>query len=157
MTIDLVEDMSHEAPTENERSDPAGDAAANRRQLVYIALALTFVSSIALVVGVILVKGIWYPGSPFDAAKWQDPVLVENGVRLEMADRLVQWGTLLEKTEAEAIAMLGPPDDCPFANAQTKGWWLGPERGFMSIDSEWLVLTISGKEPRVSEAKILRD
>ena len=27
MTIDLVEDMSHEAPTENERSDPAGDAA----------------------------------------------------------------------------------------------------------------------------------
>lgn len=35
-------------------------------------------------------------------------------------------------------------------------YWLGPERGFYSIDSEWLVVRL-GPEGRVSDCQLVRD
>ena len=35
-------------------------------------------------------------------------------------------------------------------------YWLGPERGFISLDSEWLAVRI-GPDQRVAEARIVRD
>ena len=35
-------------------------------------------------------------------------------------------------------------------------YWLGDERGYMSIDSEWLVVRLDG-EGKVAEYRIVRD
>ena len=35
-------------------------------------------------------------------------------------------------------------------------WWLGDERGFIRIDSEWLVLRVDARAT-VTEARVVRD
>ena len=97
-----------------------------------------------------------YAGRPFDPAAWQDPVRVKQGVRLAMADRLIGRGALVGKTRAEAIALLGKPSDEGYFREWDLVYWLGPERGFISIDSEWLVLRI-GRDDKVIECRIVRD
>lgn len=52
--------------------------------------------------------------------------------------------------------MLGIPD----VTNKFKDWkfvyWLGPERGLMSIDSEWLVIRM-GPDEHVADCRIVRD
>jgi hypothetical protein len=99
---------------------------------------------------------IRYPGRPFDPVAWQDPVRVEQGVRLAMADRLVAWGTLRGKTRPQVVKLLGKPSDEGYFRSWDLVYWLGPERGFLSIDSEWLVLRL-GRDDRITEYRIVRD
>jgi hypothetical protein len=48
-----------------------------------------------------------------------------------------------------------PPKTDYFSDYQIV-YWLGPERGFISIDSEWLAIWI-GPDQRVTDARIVRD
>jgi hypothetical protein len=73
-----------------------------------------------------------------------------------MADRLVSCGTLRGKTRQQVIELLGDPSDEGYFRQFDLVYWLGPERGFMSIDSEWLVLRL-GRDERVVECRIVRD
>ncbi|MFI5387532.1 MAG: hypothetical protein ACHQ50_15595 [Fimbriimonadales bacterium] len=103
-----------------------------------------------------IVWRIRYPGRPFDPVAWQDPVRVQQGVRLGMAERIVAWGTLGGKTRQHVIKLLGKRSDEGYFREWDLVYWLGPERGFISIDSERLVVRL-GRDDRVSECRIVRD
>ena len=79
------------------------------------------------------------PGRPFNAVAWCDPDQVRRGVRLGMADRLVAQDTLRGKARSEVIKRLGKPSDEGYFREWDLVYWLGPERSYISIDSEWLV------------------
>jgi hypothetical protein len=96
------------------------------------------------------------PGTPFDPVGWQDPARVKQGVRLKMADRLVAWRTLQGKTRQQVVDLLGKPSDEGYFRHWDLVYWLGPERGFISIDSEWLVARL-GNDDRVIDCRIVTD
>jgi hypothetical protein len=76
--------------------------------------------------------------------------------RGRMADWLVMSHALIGKTRAQVVAQLGEPPSTDYFRDWTLVYNLGAERGFVSIDSEWLVLRI-GADGRVQEVRILRD
>jgi hypothetical protein len=108
----------------------------------------------AAAVGV--VKCAVLPGRAFDAALWSDERQIQDGVRLGMADRLLADGTLIGRTRAEVVAMLGEPPPTPYFNDWDLVYRLGMERGYISIDSEWLVARL-GPDGRVVQARIVTD
>ena len=73
-----------------------------------------------------------------------------------MADRLLARGTLLGKSRAEVVAMLGEPPETEYFREWHLVYRLGPERGLFGIDSEWLVLRIR-EDGRVAECRIVTD
>jgi hypothetical protein len=113
----------------------------------------------AVIVVVALCLGfvVWlykYPGRAFDPIAWKDPNGVKQGIRLGMADRLVAWNTLVGKTREEVLQRLGQPENGELVQELT--YYLGPERGFISIDSEWLSLQF-GPDGRVVRSYIWSD
>jgi hypothetical protein len=116
----------------------------------------TLLLLIATLVAAIGVWRLWPSGRAFDREAWQDEKQVEKGVRLAMADRIVARGTLSGKTRAEVVAMLGEPPKTDYFSDWNLVYWIGPERGFITIDSEWLVVRLDANG-RVSECRILRD
>ena len=122
-----------------------------RRRWVLIPFLMLLMTVVAW-----LVWWYWTPGRAFDPVAWHDEAQVEQGVRLGMADRLVARGTLMGKTRAEVIDLLGEPSGSGyFAHADLK-YWLGRERSYFSIDSEWLVVRL-GADGRVIEYRIVHD
>ncbi len=99
---------------------------------------------------------LWFPGQALDPAAWQDEARVREGVRLGMADRLVARESLLGKSRAEVVALLGDPTETEYFHEWDLVYWLGPERGFISIDSEWLVVRF-GDGGTVADYRIVRD
>jgi hypothetical protein len=93
---------------------------------------------------------------PFVSHAWRDESKVKEGVRLGMADQLIADGTLLGKARAEVVDLLGEPPPTGYFADWDLVYWLGPERGYISIDSEWLVLRLSA-EGRVIDNRIVRD
>jgi hypothetical protein len=59
-------------------------------------------------------------------------------------------------TREQTVAILGEPDKTEYFRDWDMVYWLGPERGFMSIDSEWLVFRLDGQQ-KVTDYKIVRD
>ncbi|WP_285765656.1 hypothetical protein [Peribacillus sp. SI8-4] len=56
-------------------------------------------------------------------------------------------------TEKEVIALLGPPTDTEYFSAEAANvYFLGAERGFISIDGEWLLLWYDGSGKVVKQA-----
>ena len=51
---------------------------------------------------------------------------------------------------------VGEPPPTGYFAAWDMVYWLGPERGFIRIDSEWLVLRLA-KDGRVLDNRIVRD
>jgi hypothetical protein len=92
----------------------------------------------------------------FDATRWNDSSEVAKGARLRMADGLVQTGALQGKTRAEVVALLGEPPATGYFTDWSLVYWLGPERGFMGIDSEWLVIALDDAG-RVGDCRIVTD
>jgi hypothetical protein len=76
--------------------------------------------------------------------------------RQRMADWLIYSQSLIGSTRAQVVAKLGEPPSTDYFRDWSMVYNLGPERGFMSIDSEWLVVRIS-EDGRVEEARIVRD
>lgn len=95
-------------------------------------------------------------GTAFDGAAWRDEAQAREGVRRPMADRLLLTRALLEKSRAEVLAKLGPPTETGKFRQWDLVYWIGPERGYFSIDSEWLVLGLDSAG-RVVEAQIATD
>lgn len=113
--------------------------------------------AIALTTGAAI--GAWSSrtvGRGFSAAVWPDEKQVQNGVRLEMADQIVEGKMLSGKTRAQVVEMLGEPPPIGYFRTWDMVYYLGDERGYMSIDSEWLVVRLD-KEGNVSEYRIVRD
>jgi hypothetical protein len=95
----------------------------------------------------------------FDPAVWNDPTrsLEPPYLRSCMVDDLLAQGLLLQKTEAEVITLLGTPEPPEHGfNDYDLVFVLGPERGFISIDYEWLLLNLDD-QGRVKEALLMTD
>ena len=94
----------------------------------------------------------------FDSVSWKNEAIVnelENPIRLSMLDDLLKKHELVGMTRNQIDELLGVPKPTGYFNDYDYVYWLGPERGFISIDSEWLGVKFTNNI--VSEAKILRD
>jgi hypothetical protein len=92
----------------------------------------------------------------FESAAWK----AENGdaaqgVRVHMVDDLLARHTLVGMSRAHLEELLGVPPETPYFREYDYVYWLGPERGFISIDSERLVVKIN--DGVVVSAKIVTD
>ena len=97
--------------------------------------------------------------APFDRNVWLAGEKVDfssEAPRLRMADGLLQSGKLLGKTSSEIDALLGPATVSDYFREFDLVYWLGAERSFMGIDSEWLVIKFAS-DGRVGEARIVTD
>lgn len=119
-------------------------------------LPLTIAAGGLAIVGVVAVTAWWSAQREFDHVIWTDETQVRNGVRLEMADHLIAHGTLEGRTRSEIVDLLGEPPPTGYFRDWDLVYWLGPERGFISIDSEWLVIRFDEND-RVADNKIARD
>jgi len=95
----------------------------------------------------------------FDPTTWRAAETApfnSDAPRLRMADGLLQSGKLLGKTSSEIDALLGPATVTDYFREFDLVYWLGAERSFMGIDSEWLVIKFAS-DGRVGEARIVTD
>jgi hypothetical protein len=112
----------------------------------------------ALAAVALFAGGSWFvfrPGRHFDPSLWGDSQTPAS-VRLRMADDLVDNKKLIGLTRLEVVALLGEPPKTEYFKEFDMVYYLGPERGFISIDSEWLVLKL-GPDGRVVRATIAND
>lgn len=102
--------------------------------------------------------GEYLSRTSFDSATWQDSVLVfsREPIRIRMVDDLLERHQLTGMGRAEVVAILGEPDRTPYFREWDMIYWLGPERGLLGIDSEWLVLRVDERH-RVVEHRIVTD
>lgn len=117
---------------------------------------LSYVGVIAYLIGGPVVKD-YANRIPFNAGQWQDEKMVyaANPVRIRMVDDLLKKHPLVGMNREQVDALLGVPPNTTYFSDYEYVYWLGPERGFMSIDSEWLAVKfVNGV---VSEARIVRD
>lgn len=116
---------------------------------------LIAVTSLSILIGITSVAYLCFrPSTNFDAARWNDKNLPAS-VRLQMADDLIRTHRLDGMTRGEVIALLGEPPKTPYFKNYELVYLLGPERGLMRIDSEWLIVTF-GRDGR-PKARIARD
>lgn len=79
-------------------------------------------------------------------AAWKTSVGPHSNVRLQMVDDLLKRYKLIGMTRVQLVELLGPPN--PFESRQSDvsyTYYLGPERGFISIDDEWLDIKFGGE------------
>ncbi|MGA9770758.1 MAG: hypothetical protein WBV94_17080 [Blastocatellia bacterium] len=144
--------------------EPKMISSSSRFQKITIAtiaiLTLLFISPFIYMYGSIALEPIKerYNRTSFDSAKWQDKALIksENPIRIRMIDDLLKRYSFQGMSREEVANILGEPDKTAFFKEWDMVYWLGPERGFISVDSEWLVLRLNEKK-EVSEYRIARD
>ena len=98
----------------------------------------------------------YLPIRPFDADLWREGIQSHAAVRLHMIEPLVRSGTLDGLTRSQVVSLLGLPSTEGYFASWDLVYWLGPERGLIRIDSEWLVIRL-GPDGRVSDYRIARD
>ena len=77
---------------------------------------------------------------PFDSEKWKAGN--EDEIRIRMVDSLLRKYEFTGKSRAEVVAILGEPDKTGYFRDYDMVYRLGIERGFIRMDSEWLVLKL---------------
>lgn len=136
-----------------------------RRLLIALAIGGVLVTSFPfLVVGGLLAKTNWDEWrhcrgyTQFNPTTWQDPNLIfePTYVRLCMVDDLLAKYLLLGRPQAGVIEFLGPPEPQNGFTDYDMVYMLGPERQFISIDYEWLVIKLDAAG-HVSDASIATD
>ena len=116
------------------------------------------------VVGGLLAKTNWDQWqhcrgyTQFNPTLWTDPNLSADPtyVRLCMVDDLLAKYLLLGRPQTGVIELLGPPEPQNGFADYDMVYRLGPERSFISIDSEWLVIELDAAG-HVNEAKLVTD
>lgn len=92
----------------------------------------------------------------FDPVAWQAQMGFADDVRIRMVDDLLRRQNFHGMTCDQLTAIVGEPNGDEYFEEWDLVYWLGPERGFMGIDSEWLVFRLDGQE-RVSDYRIVTD
>ena len=59
-----------------------------------------------------------------------------------MIDDFLDNHKLNSRTIDQVKSLLGEPEDTGYFKDYEMVYWLGPERGLFSIDSEWLVINL---------------
>ena len=131
---------------------------AGYRPLAFMAgLAATYCVTVASLFAGPVIDDYRHEGS-FDGAAWlrNDKRDAMWPARLTMVDDLLERGLLAGATRDSVARLLGHADQTEYFNDWDRVYWLGPERGLIRIDSEWLVIKF-GADGRVSEARLVRD
>lgn len=99
----------------------------------------------------------------FDAEVWRSEESSQDDTlwppRLCMVDSLMSSGQLDGLGRSQVVELLGTPHDKSFPPGATScdmHYYLGPERGFIRIDSEWLFITF-GDDGKVNRYWLYRD
>lgn len=94
----------------------------------------------------------------FVRSDWMDTTMARGrlAVRGCMVDDLLDRNELRGMTRADVIALIGAPDTSDYFKEYDLVYWLGPERGLIGIDSEWLVMKLDGAG-RVISAELVTD
>ena len=97
-------------------------------------------------------------GQRFDAERWKAGAPARNTVvqRAGMAEDFLRRYDAVGMTRAELVALLGEPDETDKFVDYDLVYWLGPERGLVGVDSEWLVFRL-GDAGTATEARIVAD
>jgi len=127
-------------------------AVVSKKSVLVLTLAVLVLATISL--------WFWSTHSdraPFDSVAWKvgEQLAGDRGVRLRMLDDLLRRHKLAGLSRAEVDDLLGPPTETGYFKEYDRVYWLDPERGFLSIDSEWLALKF--EQDRVVAARIVRD
>ena len=94
----------------------------------------------------------WHISHNFTTEKW----LAEPESRGRLVNDLLQEHTLTGMDTDALFALLGEETPVPVESGKINYcYYLGPERGLISIDSEWLVLTV--EENRVTAIDFTTD
>jgi hypothetical protein len=135
-----------------------------KRRLIWglvILVGLFLCTGVALV-GFMLIKpqvDVYLHQDRFDSAVWKSRSRAGDAMwpaRLRMVDDLMQQHLLDSQSRARVEELLGPPDQTEYFREWDMVYYLGPERGPIRIDSEWLVLRLSATG-KVTEYQIVRD
>jgi hypothetical protein len=73
-----------------------------------------------------------------------------------MVDDLLASHDFRGQTRTEVVRLLQEPWPTEYHKQYDLVYWLGPERGWLSIDSEWLVFRLDSFG-RVAEARVVTD
>ena len=73
-----------------------------------------------------------------------------------MVDALLSKHQFNGYSKKAVLELLGEPEQTNYFQDYDLVYWLGPERGFISIDSEWLVFKLDA-DLHVREYHIVRD
>lgn len=100
----------------------------------------------------------WSKRRPFDSAVWKESLSKgsADSVRIRMIDDLLKKKTLVNMRRSEIVLLLGTPPKTEYFHEYQFVYWLGPERSFFGIDSEWLAIRFNS-EDRVSAARVVSD
>lgn len=90
----------------------------------------------------------------FDSQVWKQGN--QDEVRIRMVDCLLRRYNLIGKSRSEVVELIGEPDNTLYFREYDMVSRLGNERGFIGIDSEWLVLRLDTGQV-VTEFRIVRD
>lgn len=91
---------------------------------------------------------------PFDAEERRR--VGESEARQGMVDGFLQNHNPVGLTREEVVELLGEPPETTYFSDYDLVYWVGIERGFIRIDSEWLVIRIDDNE-KVTEARLVSD
>ncbi len=102
---------------------------------------------------------VFYAPLPFFSSAWENRYdqphrLLDTPHR--MADGFLITNRLKGKSRSEIEELLGVPPETGYFSDWDMVYRLGAERGFIGIDSEWLVLKV-GNDNKVIEAQIVSD
>jgi hypothetical protein len=105
----------------------------------------------------VIIAAAFYAPLPFTLTLWDVPLsgTVLN-TRQRVADRLVSTHRLVGMSRPEVIRLLGEPTDTDKFRDHSLVYVLGPERGFISIDHEWLLVDM-GASNSVESVVVVRD
>lgn len=96
----------------------------------------------------------------FDEKEWKNNEIAEHNrmwpPRLIMVDDLIASKKLDGLSKKEVIDILGEPGKHGYFSQFDLVYRLGPERGFIRIDSEWLAISLDNND-RVNEYRLVRD
>jgi hypothetical protein len=92
----------------------------------------------------------------FDSQNWRNSSERNaEPIKLRMVDDLLSRYRLVGMTRKQIDDLLGQPPHTEYFKDYDYVYWLGPERSFFSIDSEWLCIKF--KNDLAIEADICRD
>lgn len=132
----------------------------SRKLLMVLGVALLFMAFPMVIALPWLVDSAreYWSREPFVSERWKASADSDQAhpLRIRMVDDLLRKHRLIGQTRSEIEQLLGVPPQTPYFHNYDLVYWLGPERGLMSIDSEWLCIRF-GVEQRATEARILRD
>ena len=127
--------------------------------LVSLVVALT-TSPLWLVGGLLAFSaGREYVGRrEFDAERWRDSAQMYGAdpIRIRMVDDLLHRNDFLGWRREQVVALLGEPRQTGYFTQYELVYWMGPERGILGLDSEWLVFRLDA-HGRVGEYRVARD